>query len=284
MQPSEISHKIGVGLRSPHYTYLETRPKTEVSWFEAPTELYMSSQGHPWDVLRVVRQDYPVALHGVSMNIGCPEGVHRHYLQKLRELIDRVEPFIVSDHLSWTGSADINFHDLLPLPFTEDSIATVVNNIDFVQNFLRRPLILENVSTYISYRKNQMHEWDFITEVCRRSGCGLLLDLNNVHINSHNHGFDPQYYLNHIPFDRVAQVHMSGPTDLGIFLFDTHSSEIPEEIWNLFRKLAPQLRHLPILIERDEDIPSFHDMENEVMKAFLILENSYESDRSSEPV
>lgn len=284
MHATSFTHKVGLGLRAPHYNYLEQRPQTEVAWFEAQSETYLDSRGRPIEMLQLIRQDYPVALHGVSMNIGNPEGVRLDYLQKLRDLIERVDPFIVSDHLCWTGSTEMNLHDLLPLPFTDDSVATLVNNIDAVQNFLRRPLILENVSTYISYRRSDMNEWDFISEVSRRSGCGILLDLNNVHINSHNHGFDPRYYLNHIPMDRVAQVHVAGASDYGGFLFDTHSTEISSEVWDLFKMMAPQIRHLPILIERDDDIPDFHELEVEVMKAVFILENSYEADRSTESV
>lgn len=284
MRASSLSHKVGVGLRSPHYPYLEQRPSTEVAWFEALTESYLNSRGRPLEMLQFIRQDYPVALHGVSMNIGSPEGLRLDYLQKLRDLIDRVEPFIVSDHLCWTGSAEFNLHDLLPLPFTEDSMETLVHNIDLAQDFLRRPLVLENVSTYISYRNNEMSEWDFISEVSRRTGCHILLDLNNIYVNSSNHGFDPHYFLNHIPMERVAQVHMAGPTDYGDFLFDTHSSDVPEPVWQLFKLIAPKVRHLPILIERDEKIPEFRELEVEVMKAVSILESSYEAERSAESV
>lgn len=284
MNPSTQSHKVGLGLRPPHYPYLEQRPATEVAWFEAVSENYMNSRGRPLEMLQLIRQDYPVALHGVSMNIGNPEGLRLDYLQRLRELIDRVDPFIVSDHLCWTGSSDLNMHDLLPLPFTEDSVVMLVNNIDFVQNFLKRPLVFENVSTYLSYHHNEMEEWDFVGEVSRRSGCGLLLDINNVYVNSYNHGFDPHYFLNHIPLERVAQIHMAGPTDYGDFLFDTHSTDIPERVWDLFKMMAPKIRHLPVLIERDEDIPDFHDLEAEVLKAALILEGSYEAERNTESV
>lgn len=281
---SAKSHKVGLGLRPPHYTYLEQRPSTDVAWLEAPSEDYLTSRGRPLEMLSFLRQDYPLALHGSSLNIGNPDGLRLDYLQKLRDLIDRVDPFIVSDHLCWTGSTSQNLHDLLPLPFTEDSLATVVNNIDFVQNFLHRTLVIENVSTYISYRNNEMMEWDFISEVSRRSGCSLLLDLNNIYVNAYNHSYDPRYFLNHLPVDKIAQVHMAGPTDYGEFLFDTHSTEIPKQVWELFEVMAPQIRHLPISIERDDDIPEFHQLEHEVKKAVLILENSYEFERSSESV
>ncbi|AFY02694.1 MNIO family bufferin maturase [Bdellovibrio bacteriovorus] len=284
MQNSSFSHKVGMGLRAPHFPYLEQRPSTEVAWFEAQTETYIHTHGRSMEMLQTIRQDYPVALHGISMNIGAPEGIRVDYLQGLRELIDRVEPFIVSDHMSWNSISGQNFHNLLPIPFTEDSLQTLVNNIDFVQNFLRRALVLENISTYISYHHSHMNEWDFISEVSKRSGCALLLDVNNIYVNSRNHGFDPKYFINHIPLDRVAQIHLSGPSDYGDFLYDTHSQEIPSQVWDLFKMLAPQVRHLPVLIERDDDIPDFRELEVEVMKAAYILENSYETERTTESV
>lgn len=276
MRSSTFSHKIGVGLRPHHYSYLEQRPQTEAAWLEATTEDYLNSRGKPFEMLQILRQDYPIAFHGISMNIGNPAGLRVDYLQKLRDLSEQIDPFLVSDHLCWTGSADTNIHELLPLPFTEDSISTIVNNIDFVQNFLRRPLALKNISTYISYRHNEMEEWDFVTEVSRRSGCSLLLDINSIYVNSHNHGFEPHYFLNHVPLDRVAQVHISSSA--------THPYEIPQPIWELFKMMAPQIRHLPILIERDEDSPHFQELESEVIKAFNILENSHEAERSAESV
>ncbi|WP_374000580.1 DUF692 domain-containing protein [Bdellovibrio bacteriovorus] len=284
MNNSSFSHKVGMGLRPPHFSFLEQRPTTEVAWFEAQTETYIHTQGRSLEMLQAIRQDYPLALHGISMNIGSPEGIRVDYLQGLRDLIERVEPFIVSDHMSWNSVSGQNLHNVLPLPFTEDSLETLVNNIDFVQNFLRRPLVLENISTYINYTHNNMNEWDFVTEVSRRSGCALLLDLNNVYVNSHNQGFDPKYFINHIPLDRVAQIHLSGPSNYSGLLYDTHSQEIPDQVWDLFKLLAPQIRHLPTLIERNEDIPNFRELEVEVMKAVRILENSYEAERNTESV
>lgn len=284
MQNSSFSHKVGMGLRPPHFSYLEQKPLTDVAWFEAQTETYIHSRGHSFEFLQSIRQDYPIALHGISMNIGSPEGIRADYLQGLRDLIERIEPFIVSDHMSWSSLSGHNFHNLLPLPFTEDSLQTLVNNIDFVQNFLRRPLVLENISTYISYRHSSMEEWDFVSEVSRRSGCALLLDVNSIYVNSHNYGYDPHYYLNHIPMERVAQIHLSGPTDYEDFLYGSQSEDIPPPVWDLFTVLAPQIRHLPVLIERDHDIPEFHELEAEVLKAAYILETSYETERNTEPV
>ncbi len=279
-----FSHKVGLGLRPIHFSFLEGRPSTEVSWFEAQTETYIHQRGRNLEALRTIRQDYPVALHGVSMNIGSPEGLRIDYLQGLRELIERVDPFIVSDNMAWSSLDGHNLHSLLPMPFTEDSLQTLVNNIDFVQNFLRRPLVLKNISTYISYHHSNMTEWDFVAEVSRRSGCALLVDLNNVYVNSHNYGYDAHYYLNHIPMERVAQIHLSGSSDYGDLLYDSRSTQIPTPVWDLLTSLAPQIRHLPVLIERDEDIPDFSELEAEVIKAATILENTHEAERSTESV
>lgn len=274
-----LSHKVGLGLRPAHFSYLETRPQTNVAWLEAHTESFLNPQGRALSVLKTIRQDYPVALHGKSLNIGNPEGPRTDYLQGLRELINRTEPFLISDHLCWTGTSSQNFHDLLPLPFTEETVQIIVNNIDLVQSFLRRPLVLENISNYISFKHSYLTEWEFISEVSKRSGCGLLLDLNNIYINSHNHGFDPHYYLNHIPMDRVVQVHISGPTRYGDFLYESHSNDVPAPVWDLLKQLAPNVRHLPILIERDSDIPDFQTLEKEVLKATQVLEIPDESER-----
>ncbi len=220
-----------------------------------------------------------MALNGKSVTNGNPEVPRTDDLQTQRDLINKDEPFIVSDHLCWTGTNSQNFHDLFPLPFTEETVQIIVNNIDLVQTFLRRPLVLENISSYISFKHSYLTEWEFITEVSRRSGCGLLLDLNNIYINSHNHGFDPHYYLNHIPMDRVVQIHLSGPTSYGDYLYESHSHDVPAPVWNLLKHLAPDVRHLPILIERDSDVPDFPTLEKEVYKATQVLEIPDESER-----
>lgn len=279
-----LSHKVGMGLRPPHFTYLEQKPATEVAWLEARTEDYLNSRGRPLDVLNRLRQDYPLALHGSSLNIGSPEGPHLDYLQRLRDLIERVEPFIISDHLCWTGSGNENLHELLPLPFTQRSIAAVVSNIDFVQSFLRRPMVLEIVSSYISYLGNEMPEWDFVAEVSRRSGCTLLLDLNNVYFNSCNQNYDPWSFISHLPMERVAQVHLAGPSDYDEFLLGSDSPGVPDSIWDLLQIMAPQIRHLPISIEREQDQPNFHELEAEVKKTVAILERSYEFAQNTESV
>jgi uncharacterized protein (UPF0276 family) len=277
MRYQSVSHKVGLGLRPTHYPYLENKPETQVAWFEAVSENYMNSRGRPLEFLMSLRQDYPIALHGVGMNVGATDGVSLSYLQKLGDLIDQVEPFIVSDHLCWSAAEGHHFHDLLPLPFTNETVNRLVDNIDFAQNYLKRPLIFENVSTYIRFDTNEMSEEEFLVEVARRAGCRLLLDLNNVYVNSFNHGFDAKKFIRHIPTELIGQIHLAGPSDEGRYLFDTHSTEVPEPVWGLLRSLAPRISHLPVLIERDEDIPEFNTLEVEVMKAAFILENAYET-------
>lgn len=284
MHASPFTHKVGLCLRPAHYSYLEEKPATDAAWFEAVSENHMYSRGYSLEALQLIRQDYPIALQGTSMNIGNPEGPSLHYLQKLRDLIERIDPFTVSDHFCWTGTSDFQLQGLLPLPFTKDAIETLVTNVDFVQNFLRRPLALKNTATYISYHHNEMSEGEFLTAVAQRSGCGLVLDLSNAYINSYNHNFDLKQFLNHIPFERIAQVQLSNHMNFGDFLFDSRSQEISEPIWDLFASLAPKIRHLPVLLSREEDIPHFSELENEVTKAVLILENSYETERITETV
>lgn len=276
MRASSFAHKVGLGLRPSHYEYLLEKPNTEVAWFEAISENHMYSQGDSLEILQLVRQDYPIALQGLSMNLGYSEGLRLDYLQNLRNLVDRIDPFMVSDHFCWAGTLESNLNCLLPLPYTKESIETLAENIDFAQNFLRRPLALKNISNYIDYQNNEMSEWEFISEVSQKSGCGLVLDLNSVYINSRNLDFDLSHLLSHIPFYRIVQVQLAGPSQYGDFLFDDRSQEIPSVMWDEFKLLAPLIHHLPILISRDKNIPEFPEMENEIMTAVSILEKSYE--------
>lgn len=282
--PSSVKHKVGLNLKAAYHTLFETSSHLDISWIEANTEDYLELTGRKVETLQTVRRDYPLALHGSSLNIGCPDGVNIRYLQKLRELVDRVEPLFVSDHLCWTGYAEVNLHSLLPMPYTEDSVQILVNNIDFVQNVLERPLLLENVSTYISYTDDTMHEWDFIKEVSVRSGCLLLLDLNTVYSNAHHHSYNPRYYLNHIPMERVAQIHASGPNEYGEILYSTKETQVPPQIWELLKIIAPEVKHLPLLIERHEDNPELQSLQRDIAMAKHILENSYETERTAEPI
>lgn len=257
----------GVGLRAEHYqTVLGERPN--IDWFEALTENYMDTRGRPLSVLEAVRRDYPVALHGVALSIGSTDPLDARYLRGLKELADRIEPVLITDHLCWTGVAGRSFFDLLPLPYNEETLEHVTGRIRQVQDFLGRRILLENASAYLAYRISTIPEWEFISEVAARADCGILLDVNNVYVSAQNLGFDPIEYLNGIAPDRVGQFHLAGYTDMGSYLFDTHSRPVYEAVWDLYqhavRRFGPEV---PTLIEWDADIPPFERLAAEAQKA-----------------
>jgi uncharacterized protein (UPF0276 family) len=206
---------VGVGLRSVHFAHLLGRPRLSVKWFEALTENYMDSEGRPLEVLLKIRADFPVALHGVSLSIGGVEGPRPGYLERLKKLADRVSPFLITDHLCFTGAHASNTHDLLPLPYTEEAIATVARNVARAQDVLGRQIALENVSSYLSYRESVMTEEEFLVAVARRAGCKILLDVNNAYVSAMNHKFAPEKYIDAVPADLVAQIHLGGYSDMG---------------------------------------------------------------------
>jgi uncharacterized protein (UPF0276 family) len=273
------ANAVGVGLRPPHYPRLLERARTTVEWFEAISENYMDSAGRPLAVLEHVRRDHPVALHGVSLSIGTrPRPVEMaafreqraRYLKRLARLVERIEPFLVSDHLCWTGIPGSNLHDLLPIPRTDAALEWIVEQVDEVQGALGRRLVLENVSTYFEWSESGWSEQDFLVEVARRAGCLVLLDVNNVYVNARNHGFDARAFLDAIPADLVAEVHLAGHSDLGTHLFDTHSTPVSDEVWDLFSHVLCRLPAVPILVEWDADIPPFERLEAEAAKARAI--------------
>ena len=245
-----------------------------MDWFEAVTENFMDTGGRPLSVLTEIRGRYPVALHGVSMSIAGCDPLDKEYLKKLKELTERIEPFVVSDHLCWTGVDGENLHDLLPLPFTEEAMKHVARRVNEVQEFLGRPILLENASTYVTFKHSQVPEWDFLREVARRSGCGILLDLNNIYVNSVNHRFDAFRYLEAIPPSMVGQFHLAGHTDKGAYLFDTHSAAVVPAVWKLYEKALRLYGRVSTLIEWDEDIPDFARLSGEVQAAKLIYERA----------
>jgi len=271
-----------VGLRSDHYDVI-TRDWPLVDWFEAITENFMDSGGRPIAVLDEVRRHYPVALHGVSLSIGSADPLNRRYLQRFRALIDHIEPAIVSDHLCWTGVDGENLHDLLPLPFTEEAVQHVSERVEEVQRFLGRRILLENVSSYVTYRHSVMPEWEFLTRVAEQSGCGILLDLNNLYVNAFNHRFDPLDYLNFIPPDLVGQFHLAGHTDRGKYLFDTHGAPVIDPVWSLYREALRRYGTVATLIEWDEDIPPFDGLMAEAQKAKVIYNEFRERSIAAAP-
>ncbi len=269
----------GVGLRAEHYeTILSERPR--VDWFEAITENYLDSGGRPLAVLERVRRDYALALHGVSLSIGATEPLDRDYLRKLRTLVERIDPVAISDHLCWTNVGGRHLYDLLPLPYTEEALAHVVRRVTEVQDWLGCRILLENPSTYIAFRCSTLSEWEFLAAVAQEADCGILFDVNNVYVSAYNHGFDPVHYIDGVPPDRVAQIHLAGFTDKGTYLFDTHSAPVHDDVWRLFEYAVRRLGPVSTLIEWDADIPPFERLCTEAERARCVAESAYDDNGS----
>jgi uncharacterized protein (UPF0276 family) len=264
----------GAGLRSAHFPRLLEGPRPKVRWFEALSENYMDSGGRPLEALLKIRAGFPVALHGVSLSIGGVEGPRPGYLESLKRLIARVEPMLVTDHLCFTGAHATNIHDLLPLPYTEEAIATVARNVTKVQDFLGRRIALENVSSYLTYKDSEMTEWEFLVAVAKRADCRILLDINNAFVSASNHGFAAETYLDAIPSELVAQLHLGGYSDMGTFLFDTHSRAPTDPVWELYRRVIKRMPEVPVLVEWDEDLPDWDELERQVQKAAAIAKEA----------
>jgi uncharacterized protein len=244
----------GLGLRRPHYQdFIEGA--APVDFVEVISENFMVDGGRPLEVLRAVREHYPVILHGVSMSIGSADGVDVSYLKRLKALADWIRPLWVSDHLCWTNVGGFNSHDLLPLPYTEEALALVCANIDLAQDVLERPLLLENPSVYLAFADDVLTEWQFISEMCARTGCHLLLDVNNIYVSSQNIGFDPWAYLAGVPADRVRQIHLAGHSQGRELLIDTHDHPVADPVWALYEAAVQRFGDVATMIERDDDIP-----------------------------
>jgi len=253
----------GLGLRPPHYDAILRAPP-KVDFFEIISENFMIDGGRPLHVLEQVRALYPILMHGVSLSLGSADGPNPDYVHRLKMLAERIEPLWISDHLCWTGTGGHNSHDLLPLPLTAAALEVVCHHVDQVQSALKRPLLLENPSTYVTFPEDSYSEWAFLSEVCRRTGCYLLLDLNNVYVSAHNHGFSARDYLNGLPLERVRQVHLAGHSKGDTLLIDTHDEPVPEGVWALYAEVAPRLRHAAVMIERDDDIPPLETLLDEL--------------------
>ncbi len=274
------SRSFGVGFRSPHYSYvLENRPHS-VDWFEVISENFMDTAGQPLRNLLEVRKHYPVALHGVGLSVASPDGGDRNYLTKLKALIGKVDPFIVSDHFCFTGLNGVNSHDLLPFPYNDKTLAKVVENISEAQEFLGRQLLFENPSVYLTYRDSTMTEVQFMIEACRRAGAGMLLDLNNVNVNATNFGFKAKDYISSIPNDLIGQIHIAGASTEDKFVFDTHDHPVSPPVWSLLKQISQLCPDVPVLLEWDDRIPPFNELADELSKARKILADAF----AAEPV
>ncbi len=266
---------VGLGLRTVHYDYiLKNRPK--VPWFEVISENYMGtlsgSGGRGIMILENLRKDYPIVMHGVSLSIGSKDPLDKDYLKRLKKLASRIEPMWMSDHLCWTGVNGHNLHDLLPLPYTKETINHLVERIKQVQDFLGRQFLLENVSSYVTYEHSEMTEWECLTEVATKADCLILLDVNNIHVSAVNHNFSGLDYLNGIPVDRVAQMHLAGYSDMGTHLIDTHDHPVSDPVWKLYEKAVERFGRVPTMIEWDDKIPTFQRLWKEAKHAEQIQE------------
>ena len=246
----------GVGLRSVHFSHI-LQQWPAVDWFEIISENFIDSAGRPRYVLEQIAERYPIVMHGVSLSIGSAEALDFDYLAKLKKLAREVNARWISDHLCWTGVAGRTSHDLLPLPLTEESLAHVAARVHAVQDFLERPLVLENPSSYVTFAVDAMPEWEFLSRLVADTGCQLLLDVNNIYVSSRNHDFDALGYLRSIPHDRVQQFHLAGHTDLGTHCIDTHDGRVVERVWELYREAVRLTGGAATLLEWDAHIPTF---------------------------
>ncbi|QXJ22199.1 DUF692 domain-containing protein [Actinomadura graeca] len=256
----------GVGLRAPHMDHVR-RHRPAVDFFEVISENFMDCAGGRRRALEGIAERHPIVLHGVSLSIGGTDPLDFGYLARLRDLAGAVRARLVSDHVCWTGVLGRNTHDLLPLPFTEAALAHVTGRVRVVQEFLGRRLVLENPSTYVGFSASTMPEQEFMARLVQDSGCGLLLDVNNVHVSAVNHNFDPVDYLDALPLDRVEQIHLAGHTDYGTHIIDTHDGPVADPVWDLYRHVTERAAGIPTLLEWDDRLPAFPVLEAELDKA-----------------
>jgi uncharacterized protein (UPF0276 family) len=256
---SDRARGVGLGLRPVYYPEILENPRP-VDWFEILSENYMVPGGRPLAMVERIRADYPLRMHGVSLSIASTDPLDFDYLRALKQLAARVEPELVSDHLAWTGVNGLNLHDLLPVPLTSEALDHCVDRVARVQEYLGRRIALENPSTYVAFAGAEMSEAAFLAELAARADCLLLLDVNNVFVSAFNHGFDAEVYLDALPKDRVAQIHVAGHTSLPTHKIDTHDSPVCDEVWSLYAHVRQKFGPVPAMIERDDAFPPFADL------------------------
>jgi len=270
----------GLGLRKEHYeTVLAERP--DVDWFEIISENYMVEGGKPLDYLTRIREHYPMVMHGVSMSIGSTEALNFDYLKQLKDLIERVQPEWISDHLCWTGVNGLNLHDLMPLPYTEEAVQHVADRVSHVQDYLGQQILLENVSSYVSYSASVMSEAEFYREVTERADCLMLLDINNIYVSAYNHNFDPYSYLTAMPKERVYQFHLAGHTQEDNLIIDTHDHPIADPVFDLYAAALEHFGQVSTMIERDDNIPPLPELLNELEQVKNIAERYFKNNSNS---
>jgi len=260
---SDVENKrnlgFGLGLRTAHYeTILAEKPP--VDWFEVITENYLVPGGKPLYYLDSIRANYPLVMHGVSLSIGGTDPLNLDYLRQVKTLAERIEPAWISDHLCWTGVNGVNLHDLLPLPYTQEAVQHVADRVKTVQDFLRCRILLENVSSYVTYAHSEMTEWEFLSAVAERADCLILLDINNIYVSAHNHQFNPLDYLNNVPAKRVQQFHLAGHLNLGNIIIDSHGDTVIDPVWSLYEAALRRFGPVSTMIERDDNIPPFAEL------------------------
>ena len=263
----------GIGLRSPHVARVRAE-RPPIAWFEVHSENYFVDGGPALAALDAIRAQYPISLHGVGLSLGSADALDPVHLARLKRLVARIEPAAISEHLSWGRVDGRHLNDLLPLPFTDEALALVCDHVDAVQAALRRPLLVENISAYLRFESDAMAEWDFVASIARRSGCKLLFDVNNVYVNAVNHGFDPRAYLDAIPGDAVAEIHLAGFDASGPCLIDTHGTRVAPPVWALYRATIERFGPKPTLIEWDTDLPALEVLQDEAAIAQSVLERS----------
>lgn len=261
---------LGVGLRSKHMNHILAHGPG-VDWFEIISENYIGNHGYSRYVVDQLAEQVPLVMHGVSMSVGSSDPLNFDYLGGLKQLAKELQPVWVSDHLCWTGVNGVNSHDLLPLPLTEESFRHVADRIRQVQDFLERPLIIENPSSYLEFQHSTIDEWTFLSELTAETDCGLLLDVNNVYVSAYNHGFDPEHYIRSIPTERVVQIHLAGPSDCGDHLIDTHDHPVPARVWQLYALAHELTGGVSTMIEWDANIPEYPELLAELAKVDAVI-------------
>jgi len=249
----------GLGLRVPHFQHVLDH-KPSVDWFEVLSDNYMVAGGKPKYYLHKIREHYPMVMHGVSLSIGSTDPLNTDYLKKLKTLANEIQPEWISDHLCFTHKGDINSHDLLPLPYNDEALTHVVDRVKQVQDFLGRRILLENVSSYLTYNLSEITEWEFLNEIAIRADCHILLDINNIYVSARNHGFSADDYLSGINREHVRQFHLAGHTDCGDYLIDTHDHPVVDPVWELYTQALKRFGPISTMIERDDHIPPFDEL------------------------